>query len=673
MNINDDNRLPNTYDLTRFDLELWRVDRYWGIIKKWDKKLVSGDDYYSINQPGHSETLKVDIKDESEQVKYEAKVKVETIGIGKANTIAIYETNGTVFNGHYQEQERMNVIQLYVNDSGSGTPFEEGLNTILIPTSLFTETIFNAHVQNETLNATTIYRDDEELFKFISVDRDGETEQACEEIDFIIIRFDISSEDAMEVLNLLLECLVNETTNETEIVYSYVSKKQNGKTAVMMNLPFSVLGLIPWYCNFSNSPMGSKPETFEDWFWKPLATIGMFIVGVIVTIGMAFVELFTMMIDFFIIIFMDILPILGYILWLIIRAIILILSWIIFVFTLLLMILLLVTIMTFMYSIALFLDINISMKINRINVSGQFNFTFGYKISFEYISFLKISLPILIGYMNSTDFMCDYSTGLFSTYFNFSKFPNDILDRVFNDSPQQSSGILLKSSNSISDEELMKRICEGMMAAGTTMGFSSALIGIIAGSMTLYKDSPQMKAVYIIGIIAFGLSLTLLLLSTFIFRENFPPWVLFGMGIGLVITGIVCLTTMVFMNKHSKFMKDWSDMFGNPQFFKNLSIIDTLFAGLGSTVDITEFIAERLSITPDQDISTYRGRATTSLMLGFLSEYIAAQALVVGGKYDKAYNRYYMDKGDKTIIGSIFGGIFFSIGIYLIIRSLTME
>ena len=238
VNINDDNRLPTIHDLMRFDLELWRVDRYWGIIKKWDKKLVSGIDCYTISEPGHSETLKVDKKDASEQVIYEAKVKVETIGIEKANTIAIYKTNGTVFNGHYQEQERMNVIQLYVNDSGSGTPFEEGLNTIVIPTSLFTETIFNARVQNETLNETAIYSSDEEIFKFISVDRDGYTEQACDEIDFIIIRFDISSEDAMEVLNLLLKCLVNETTNETAIVYNYVSTKENGTAAVMMNLPF---------------------------------------------------------------------------------------------------------------------------------------------------------------------------------------------------------------------------------------------------------------------------------------------------------------------------------------------------------------------------------------------------------------------------------------------------
>ena len=62
---------------------------------------------YSILTTGQSSEFTVSDTD------YSFKVKVQTIGVEKANTIAIYETNGTVFNGHYQEQERMNIIQLY--------------------------------------------------------------------------------------------------------------------------------------------------------------------------------------------------------------------------------------------------------------------------------------------------------------------------------------------------------------------------------------------------------------------------------------------------------------------------------------------------------------------------------------------------------------------------------
>ncbi|MBA7515044.1 hypothetical protein ES705_07082 [subsurface metagenome] len=286
---------------------------------------------------------------------------------------------------------------LYVNDSGSGTPFEEGLNTIVIPTSLFTETIFNARVQNETLSETPIYSDDDEIFKFISVGRDGNTVQACEEIDFIIIRFDISSEDAMEVLNLLLECLVNETTNETAIVYSYVSTKENSTAAVMMNLPFSVLGLIPWYCDFENSAMGSKPETFEDWFWKPLKTIGNAIVGFFITIGMGFAELVMLIIDLVVKILMDILPIFAYILWLIIRVALLIFMFIIFAFMLFFVSILMIINLTIVPLITQLINATVSFKGNSIIlVIEEYEFVSEIIITWEYKQSFDMKVPAII-------------------------------------------------------------------------------------------------------------------------------------------------------------------------------------------------------------------------------------------------------------------------------------
>ncbi|MFW9894389.1 MAG: hypothetical protein ACFFD7_01130 [Candidatus Thorarchaeota archaeon] len=407
MNINDNKRLPNIYDLMRFDLELWHVDRYWGFIKLWDSKLHSGYDFYNIKTPGHSETLKIEKMDAAEQVIYEAKIKVETIGIEKTNTIAIYETNGSVFNDHYQEQERMNIIQLYVNDSGSGTPFEEGLNTIVIPTSLFTETVFNAYVQNETLNETKIYSSDEEIFKFISVGRDGNTEQACEEIDFVIIRFNISSQDAMEVLNLLLECLVNETTNETAIVYNYVSTKHNDTVAVMMNLPFSVLSLIPWYCDFEDSPKGSKPVTFEDWFWAPLIIFGQTFIGVFIVIGMTFVTIFMMIVNFFIEIFMEILPTLLYILWLIIRVILLVLIWITFAIIVLCFVLFIASLLIISIPLILLFGENIEYTINsvKVNIFDSSN-EIGFNMFVEKNNFLGFWVPFISFFLiiNETKF-----------------------------------------------------------------------------------------------------------------------------------------------------------------------------------------------------------------------------------------------------------------------------
>jgi hypothetical protein len=164
VDINDNVKLQK--NTIQIQIKLWRVKRYCGWIKIWDFLLTSGENTYTIGEVGHSQMLNISRSDNA----YKATTLVKTIGIEKANTLAIYETNGTVFNGHYQEQERMNIIQMYVNDSGDGTPFEAGLNTIVIPTSLFTETVFNAYVQNETLSDTPIYSADEDKFKFVSQD-----------------------------------------------------------------------------------------------------------------------------------------------------------------------------------------------------------------------------------------------------------------------------------------------------------------------------------------------------------------------------------------------------------------------------------------------------------------------------------------------------------------------
>lgn len=69
-------------------------------------------DTYSINEVGHQQELFVSKNGDN------VRCEVETIAIERANTIAIYNPNATVFNGHYQEQERMNIIQLHVTEDG---------------------------------------------------------------------------------------------------------------------------------------------------------------------------------------------------------------------------------------------------------------------------------------------------------------------------------------------------------------------------------------------------------------------------------------------------------------------------------------------------------------------------------------------------------------------------
>jgi hypothetical protein len=248
---------------------------------------------------------------------------------------------------------------------------------------------------------------------FISVGRDGNTEQACEEIDFIFIRFEISSEDAMEVLTLLRTCLVNETTNETAMVYSYVSTKLNDTAAVVMNLPFSVLGFIPWFCDFAESPLGSKPETFKDWLLKPLKTLGKAIVGVIIFLGMAIVAFIELIVNFVAEILMEWLPILEYILWLIIRVIVLIFAWIIFAITLIVVVFGYLGILSIITSLDCLSGCSINIGLNKITIQKEkMDIYIGYNLSSEYIEFFKIEIPAVCFYFNkeNTSFISSFSS-----------------------------------------------------------------------------------------------------------------------------------------------------------------------------------------------------------------------------------------------------------------------
>ncbi len=528
----------------------------------FDDRQIHGIDIYTINSPGHSEVLNV--TSSGSQHECDVRINVTTIGIEKANTIAVYETNGTVFNGHYQEQERMNIIQLYVNDSGVGTPFVEGPNVIVIPTSLFTETIFNAYVQNETLDETPIYSADEEIFKFISVGRDGDTKQACDEIDFVIIRFNISSEDAMEILNLLLECLVNETTNETAIVYSYASTKINGTSAVMMNLPISVLGFIPWFCEKESSLFGKKPKTKKQALWAPLKKLASFAAGLIITIGMAILELIELFIDFVMDILMEWLPILEYILWLIIRAIILIFIWIMFAFDLFFTFIMFLALMVLFLIIGPLLQSTVNITINSITIhkNGKY-FTFEYTIGLEYCDFLDIEIPTI--YYNFKTENGTYSSP--SNFFTFYIIPplelliNQFASGIFTENNLQENSSFqivntdyalhegLRSSNTASERD--EDFWSGFFFGVDVAGFFFAMLGALA----LGLDDKRQTIAFIIG--------TILFITTFIFdvisyhltgnkmSPDYYAGLLFGPWLAFLGTVLIALTINKFVSgKH---------------------------------------------------------------------------------------------------------------------------
>jgi len=318
----DDNILTQS-PFININFNLWQMG---GL---WDNHLISAGGWYWIGSHGWQQTFTFHQRPFLGAYN-SMQVDVRTIGLEKANTIAIHD-NTTVFNGHYQQKERMNVIQLFVKDSTKnlkGTPFVLGSNSIVIPTSLFTETLLNKYIQDERLEETVIYAEDNS--KFISIERDGETEAACDDIDFIYVRYDISAKDAMEVLNILITILVNDTTGAMVVGYEYSSTKEDGFDAVLMNLPGAVLGFVPWECNYQNSLQGRAPRDFLQWLVQTVVSFVTFVVNIFVAIGQAFADIFAQIVEFVAEVLLAVIAIVAYLLWCLVRAALLIYVWISF-------------------------------------------------------------------------------------------------------------------------------------------------------------------------------------------------------------------------------------------------------------------------------------------------------------------------------------------------------
>jgi hypothetical protein len=192
-------------------------------------------------------------------------VNINTIRLERLNTIAVYNSNAThPFNGHYETQERMNILHLEIIDDATGTPFQKGWNALVIPTSIFTQTILNGKIQKSQLGLTPLAN-----CEFAGVERDegdvqDEAITASEHVDFLLIQEGLTSSEAMEVLEMLLIVVSNESTNETTRLHAYMSTKLNQIIPERMNLHHDVLTLIPIVCPYESSDTSDPPMDFWE-------------------------------------------------------------------------------------------------------------------------------------------------------------------------------------------------------------------------------------------------------------------------------------------------------------------------------------------------------------------------------------------------------------------------
>jgi len=260
--------VPDHLSNVKINVELWRITcPFWAI----GEKKLDTDIYHKLVDK-HGNYLSLPYKAGG----YEnwVTLRVTTMGLPRVNTIAVYQ-NGSFFNGHYPSIERMNLIILNVN--GNNNIFNNGLNVILIPTSLFTNTKLHAIIENAVKDGEInidLLPNCLKPANFSGIDRNSN--RISPYIESIITREDVPIADAMEILEL---CITS--ANESEgVIYNYT-----GVTPELAGLAPDVLGMIPFDGRvMQNSEQGKIPRTCREAFLQLLQYVAELLYNVLVAI-----------------------------------------------------------------------------------------------------------------------------------------------------------------------------------------------------------------------------------------------------------------------------------------------------------------------------------------------------------------------------------------------------
>lgn len=281
LNVEDD------MDYLSFTVKLWDeglggIDALWDTFKTYDT--------CRFDLRGNALDVPIELKDGNDDnwVQYE----ITKRGLSRANTVAVYSAD-TIFNGHYNEHDRMHIIQINITENvGDGLPFvggnlgEPGINYLLIPNSVLINTVLNSIIQNEDrLNSSFLVKGE-----FIGLDRDNLPDTASNNIESIFL-ITCTYTQAWQILNWSRWGVINETSQELGIVNNYCSAEEHDCRVEMMNLHSEVLGLIVIIQKYKDDPKGSMPQDFDQWWADTVRAIVEFFIDFITAIIEAIVAI----------------------------------------------------------------------------------------------------------------------------------------------------------------------------------------------------------------------------------------------------------------------------------------------------------------------------------------------------------------------------------------------
>ena len=249
--------VPDDQSSVQIGIELWWMNPIWWL---WDNQLLSMGYEYAVGTGGDPKsTPPLTLKNVNG---YWVKFQVSTLALKRVNTLAIY-SEGNFFDGHYPALERFVVITLGVKEDGG--PFLKGVNTILIPVSLFTRTELHSKWENNKLPAALT----EDSTSGIAADfygLDSGAETISQHVEGLIEK-GLKTKDGdcvtvAEALAILDSLLKNETG---QVIYAYFRCDTVGEVE-RLGLAEDILDLVADDAQaLTMGPTGGSPKGFVDW------------------------------------------------------------------------------------------------------------------------------------------------------------------------------------------------------------------------------------------------------------------------------------------------------------------------------------------------------------------------------------------------------------------------
>jgi len=318
---------------------------------------------------------------------------IETKGIPRVNTVAVYE-NGTFYNGHYSAIEKMTVVLLNVN-SGTDPNFVDGMNAILIPTSVFTNSKLHEIIETSVVDGVvTIEKWDVvpsciKDAKVAGINRTDLKNSISPNVECVITKT-LSAEDAYDIL-LLAVTSANETEGKIyEYTNDYIAESLGVASDVLELIPLDMMGYI-------NSEVGEWPRTPWENFVQLIVDIIQFVIDVLVAIGEFFVALFEWIFEVGMNLVEAVTRAILAAVEAILKAIVLAFIYLMFAFELLMVLL------VFASLIAIFLIIgpmiqadNVGITITSVSIEkGEKSLGFSYSLGLERWDLLDLDIPTI--------------------------------------------------------------------------------------------------------------------------------------------------------------------------------------------------------------------------------------------------------------------------------------